>query len=154
MIQDRHRKILETLKLDIALGRANLTALADLAQSARYQVLKKGEYIFNDGDNSNSFYMVESGRVILSKGAPSGKAFTFLIAVRGTPLNMLASRVGPNLPMTNDDISDMTGISRETVARAISRLQKGGLLCKLRGQIEILDLPQLDVMATIPFFIL
>lgn len=230
MIQDRFRKILETLKLDIALGRANHTALAGLAQSARYQNFKKGEYIFNDGDKSNSFYMVESGRVILSKGAPSGKNFTFLIAVRGTPLNaitcfkprprffsaraakktkviaipssifkkwvldnpvvlsaildlmgdmldgaytriidlidesveqrilntlnMLSSRFGPNLPMTNDDIADMTGTSRETAARVISRLQKGGLLSKFRGQIKILNPPQLDLMATSPFFIL
>lgn len=230
MAPDNYRKIPETLKLDIALGCATQPALEDLAKNAQRQRFEKGEYIFNAGDESNNFYMVESGRVILSKEAISGKAFTFLIAVRGMPLNavacfkprlrffsaraakkttvlaipskifkqwvlnnpdvgsaildlmgdmldgaytrildlidesveqrvlnalnMLSSRFGPNLPMTNNDIADMTGTSRETAARVISGLQKGGLLSKSRGQIKILDISQLDGMATSPFFIL
>jgi CRP-like cAMP-binding protein len=174
--------------------------------------------------------LVESGRVILSKDAPSGKAFTFLIATRGLPLNavacfkprprffsaravektmviaipspafkqwvlenadvaacildtmgnlldgaytrildlidesveqrilnalnMLSLRIGPDLPMTNNDIADMTGTSRETAARVISRLQEAGLIRKSRGHIEILNGLQLDGLSTSPIFIL
>ena len=220
------QNIIETLKLDIALGCAAYPALADLAENARLQRFEKGEYIFNVGDESNNFFMVESGRVILSKEAPSGKIFTFLVAVRGTPLNavacfkprprffsaraakkttviaipssifkqwvlnnpdvnsaiintmgdmlngsytrildlidesveqrvlnalnMLSSRFGPNLPMTNNDIAEMTGTSWETATRVISRLREAGLLSKSRGQIKILDMPQLDGMSTSP----
>jgi len=69
-------------------------------------------------------------------------------------LNMLSLRIGPDLPMTNSDIADMTGTSRETAARVISRLQEAGLIRKSRGHIEILNGPQLDGLSTSPFFIL
>jgi len=222
--------ILETLKLEICLSRATDPSLVELARIARRLTFLKGEYIFNDGDASDYFYLVESGRVILSKDAPSGKVFTFLIATRGLPLNavtcfkprprffsaravektmviavpnpafkqwvldnpdvaacildtmgnlldgaytrildlidesaeqrilnalnMLSLRIGPDLPMTNSDIADMTGTSRETAARVISRLQEAGLIRKSRGHIEILNGPQLDGLSTSPFFIL
>lgn len=230
MIKDTDQDILETLKLDISLKRATESSLSHLALIAQRQTFEKGQYIFNAGDTSEYFYIVESGRVILSKDSPSGKAFTFLVATRGLPLNaitcfkprprffsaraaekatviaipslvfkkwaltnpeviegvlntladmldgsytrildlidesaeqrilnalhMLSSRIGPNLPMTNDDIADMTGISRETAARVISRLQESGLIHKSRGHLKILDVSQLDDLATSPFFIL
>jgi CRP-like cAMP-binding protein len=220
MVENFFRDSLETLKLKICLNRATDSSLMELAQTARRLKFLKGEYIFNDGDASEYFYLVESGRVILSKDAPSGKAFTFLIATRGLPLNavacfkprprffsaravektmviaipspafkqwvldnpdvaacildtmgnlldgaytrildlidesaeqrilnalnMLSLRIGPDLPMTNNDIADMTGTSRETAARVISRLQEAGLIRKSRGHIEILDGLQLD----------
>ena len=69
-------------------------------------------------------------------------------------LNMLSLRIGPDLPMTNNDIADMTGTSRETAARVISRLQEAGLIRKSRGHIEILNVLQLDGLSTSPIFIL
>lgn len=230
MAKEVSRDILETLKLDINLSLAKELSLANLSRIARRLEFDKGECIFNEGDASNFFYIVESGRVILSKDAPSGKAFTFLVATRGLPLNavaclkprprffsaravekttviaissrafkqwvldnpdvavgilntmadlldgaytrildlidesaeqrilnalhMLSSRIGPNLPMTNHDIADMTGTSRETAARVISRLKDAGLIRKSRGHIKILDIPQLDGLSTSPLFIL
>src|SRR5210317_1371106 len=230
MAEEVSRDILETLKLDINLSRATELSLAKLSKIARRVEFDKGEYIFSEGDASKYFYIVESGRVILSKDSPSGKAFTFLVATRGLPLNavaclkprprffsaraaekttviaipsrafkqwildnpdvaagildtmadlldgaynrildlidesaeqrilnalnMLSSRIGPNLPMTNHDIADMTGTSRETAARVISRLQAAGLIRKSRSHIEILNGPQLDGLSTSPIFIL
>ena len=230
MAEKVFRDILETLKMEICLSRASDSSLFELARVARRLEFFKGEYIFNDGDASEYFYLVESGRVILSKDAPSGKAFTFLIATRGLPLNavacfkprprffsaravektmviaipstafkqwvlqnadvaacildtmgnlldgaytrildlidesaeqrilnalhMLSLRIGPDLPMTNNDIADMTGTSRETAARVISRLQEAGLIRKSRGHIEILNGLQLDGLSTSPIFIL
>ena len=228
MAKDSYIDIIETLKLESAMGRAAGPALEDLARHAQRKRFEKGEYLFNIGDESENYYIVESGRVILSKDTPSGKAFTCYIAVRGTPLNaaaclkprprflsaraaknttvlaipspiwkqwvldnpevlsaildimcdlldsaytrildlidesveqrvlnalnMLSTSFGPNLPMTNNDIADMTGTSRETAARVMSRLQEVGLLSKSRGQIKILDMSQLDGMMTSPFF--
>ncbi len=230
MVKKNFPGILETLKSEICLSRATDSSLIELAQTARRLTFLKGGYIFNEGDASEYFYLLESGRVILSKDAPSGKAFTFLIATRGLPLNavacfkprprffsaravektmvisipspafkqwvlenadvavcildimgnlldgaytrildlidesaeqrilnalnMLSLRIGPDLPMTNNDIADMTGTSRETAARVISRLQEAGLIRKSRGHIEILNGLQLDGLSTSPIFIL
>lgn len=230
MAEAESRDILETLKLDINLSRASELSLAKLTRLARRIEFDKGEYIFNAGDASEYFYMVETGRVILSKHTPSGKVFTFLVAMRGLPLNavtcfeprprlfsalaaekttiiaiprlafkqwvldnpevaagilntmgdlldgaytrildlidesaeqrilnalnMLSARIGPNLPMTNNDIADMTGTARETAARVISRLQEAGLLSKSRGQIKILNMSKLDGLSTSSNFIL
>ena len=222
--------ILEVLKLDVNVCRATESSLLKLAQFARRISYEKGEFIFHVGDASDHFYIVEHGRVILSKDTSSGKTFTFLIATRGLPLNavtcfkpqprlfsaraaektsvivipspvftqwvlenpkvaagilstmgdlldgaytrimdlidesaekriinalsMLYLRIGPNLPLTNNEIADMTGTSRETAARIISRLQEGGIIRKSRGHIEILDGDELNVLSTSSVFIL
>ena len=68
-------------------------------------------------------------------------------------LTVLSSRIGPNLPMTNNNIAEMTGTSRETAARIISRLQETGLLYKSRGQIKILNIQRLNELSKSPTFI-
>lgn len=222
--------IIETLHADVNLRHAEPDALVELAGHARRVCFEKGEYVFNAGDDSTHYYLVENGRVILSKAAPSGKVFTFMIAVRGMPLNavtcfrsrrrifsarvaenttllsipcevfrqwaldnpevadgilntmadlldgaytrildiidesaeqrilnaltMLSGRIGLNLPLTNGDVAELTGVSRETAARMISRLQEAGLVMKGRGSIRILDEAQLKDLATSPFFML
>lgn len=217
------------MKLDINLCLATESSLSKLTQIARRRQYDKGEFVFHFGDLSEYFYIVEKGRIILSKDTPSGKSFTFLVATRGitlnavacfkpqprffsaraaektsviaipslafknwvldnpevtagilstmgdlldgaftrildlidesveqrilNSLNMLSSRIGPNLPMTNNDIADMIGTSRETASRVISRLQEAGLLTKSRGYLKILNMPKLDKLSTSPFYI-
>lgn len=67
---------------------------------------------------------------------------------------MLCSKIGDNLPLTNSDVAEMTGVSRETAARVVSRLQDSGLITKSRGKIRVLDSAQLAELSTSPFFIL
>ncbi len=224
------QRIVETLKLDVNLNRSTGEALAELAQSAHLLEFGKGEYIFTVGDASDYVHLMESGRVILSRQTHSGKAFTFLIAVRGmslnavtcfmakpkvfsarvaeratvvaipssvfrqwvldhpkvtagilgtmadllegsytrildlidqsaenrilNALNMLSGKIGPTLPLTNRDVAEMTGVSRETAARVISHLHKVNLISKSRGTIKILDEAQLQDLSTSPFFML
>lgn len=69
-------------------------------------------------------------------------------------LSMLAARMGPELALTNSDVAELVGVSRETAARVVSRLQDAGLLAKSRGSITILDRDRLDGMATSPRFVL
>jgi len=230
MAEDVSQDILEILMLDINLSLAPESSVIKLARIARRLEFHKGEFIFHDGDFSEDFFIVENGRVILSKDTPSGKSFTFLVATRGltlnaiacfkpqprffsaraaqkttiiaipslafkhwvldnheaaagilstmgdlldgaynrildlidesveqrilNSLNMLCSRIGPDLPMTNNDIADMIGTSRETASRVISRLQEAGLLSKSRGYLKILNMPKLDKLSTSPFYIL
>jgi len=228
-MEDREQ-IISVLREDANLGLAPEDVLAGLAARAERLRFEKGRFVFRTGDPSTHYYMVESGRVILSKEAPSGKVFTYLIAVRGmtlnavtcfrprprlfsarvqeeatiiaipcevfsrwvldcpavasgildtlgdlldgaytrildiidesaerrilNALNMLCARIGPDLPLTNADVADMTGVTRETAARVVSRLQELGLIAKSRGAIRILDPAQLDDLSTSPFFIL
>ena len=189
--------------------------LSDLAEKTKRMYFAKGDFIFHQEEPSDSMYIIETGRVIVAKNAPSGKTFTFVVGLPGATLNavtcfkqrpryfsatavedttvlaasshdfsawvlshpqvtigtidilgsllneaynkiidlidesveqriintlmMLYSRIGPRLPFTNMELADMTGTSRETAARAISRLQAAGLISKFRSRIEIID---------------
>ena len=197
---------------------------------ARQIRFTKGDYIFKAGEESDYFYLVESGKVILSKEATTGKSFTYLIATSGMTLNgitcfksaprlftarvvedasiisipcaafrewvqcnpvvaigimgtmsdlldgaytrimdlidesvetrilnvlcMLSTRIGLTLPLTNSDLAEMVGTSRETAARIISRLQSAEIISKSRGNITILDKERLDETSSCPFFII
>lgn len=223
------REIIAVLRQDINLGRAGAETLTELAWNVRRLHCLKGEYVFRTGDDADSYLLVESGRVVLSREAPSGKVFTFRIAVRGTPLNAvtcfrartrffsarvaeeatllsipcavfrrwvlenaevaggiistmgdlldtayarivdlidesaekrvlnvldtLSSRIGPELPLTNADVAELVGTSRETAARIVSRLQEAGLIAKSRGTIRVLDRDRLDELSSDSFFI-
>ncbi len=223
-------QIIEALREDINLRLAPSEALAELARAARRLHFEKGAYVFEAGDSAEQYYLVESGRVVLSRESPGGKVFTFRIAVRGTPLNavtcfrtrvrffsarvaeaatiitipcavfkawvldnpavaagiistmgdlldgaytrildlidesvekrilnalsMLSSRIGLELPLTNADVAELVGTSRESAARVISRLQEHGLVAKSRGAISVMDKERLDASSTSPFFIL
>ena len=57
-------------------------------------------------------------------------------------------------PLTNGDVAEMTGVSRETAARVISSLQKKDLISKSRGVINVLDRKKLQDMSTAPYFML
>lgn len=230
MAEENYSDIIETLKLNSPLRGATDAALSELTQNARRLQYDKGQYIFNEGDPSENVYIMDSGRVILSKISKSGKPFTFAVATRGIPLNvissfkprprffsaiaiekttvisipslvfkqwvlentdvaaailiamgelldgaynrilellgesaeqrvlnalsMLVSRFGPNLSLTNENIADITGATRETVARIISRLQTIGLLYKSRGNIKILNIPELDKLSNSPNYLI
>jgi CRP-like cAMP-binding protein len=227
---DKIEGIVKILKSDVNLNLAPDHAIEDLARYAERRYFQKGEYVFRAGEDSDYYYAVEKGRIILSKEAPSGKIFTYVIAVPGMTLNavtcfkpqvrffsarvaenstviavpcekfrkcvlkypevtagilnylggmidaaytrildiidesaetrvlnalaMLCSRIGEDLPLTNSDVAEMTGVSRETAARVISRLQEAGLISKMRGTIKVLDKARLEELSTSPFFIL
>ncbi len=224
---DNFKRIVETLKLDVNLNKS-ADGLEKLAEKAHLERFDKGSYVFTSGDNSKYVHIVDSGKVVLSREAVSGKAFTFLIATRGMPLNavncfmseprsfsarvteaatlvaipsfffkqwvfnhpevtagildtigkllddtftrildiidqsaenrilnalnMLSRRIGETLPLTNKDVAEMTGVSRETAARVISNLQTMKLISKSRGAIVIIDRKQLQKLSTSPFF--
>lgn len=222
--------IIEVLREDINLTKAPPAALEELAREASRLAFDKGDLVFQSGDDADRYYLVESGRVVMSLESPTGKAFTFRIADRGTPLNAvtcfsgrprfftarvaeqasvitipgrvfrdwvqahpevalgiigtmgdllngayarlldmvdgsvearilnalstLSTRSGTELPLTNADVAELVGTSRETAARVVSRLQGHGLIAKSRGTITIVDKPRLDESATNPFLTL
>ena len=223
-------QIIDALQADPNLIKAKPPALKELSSKASQRKFKKGDFIFKAGDESHTFYLVENGKVILSKESPSGKSFTYLVATRGMTLNgitcfksgprifsarvvedssiitipchefrywvennppvamgilgtmgelldgaytriidlidesvetrilnvlsMLSTRIGSELPLTNEDLAGMVGTSRESAARVISRLQENGIVSKGRGSITVLEKEQLDETVSSPFFII
>jgi CRP-like cAMP-binding protein len=67
-------------------------------------------------------------------------------------LTLLYKRLGANLPLTNADLAELAGTTRETTARVVSRLDESGLLAKNRGRIEILNPVLLKEMAGDRYF--
>lgn len=221
--------IVRVLQTDINLRLAEPEALVLLARRARQLQFAKGEYVFHAGEAATHFYLMQRGKVIMSKEAPSGRSFTYLVAGPGMSLSgiacfkdgprlftarvvedatvlsipsaefrawvqdnpavaigilgtmgdmlngaytrvldlidesvetrvvnvlrMLHARLGTDLPLTNSDIAEMTGTSRESAARVVSRLQAAGILSKSRGRITICD-PECLSAPSGPFFII
>jgi CRP-like cAMP-binding protein len=56
---------------------------------------------------------------------------------------------GQTLPATQETLAQMLGVQRTTVTAAISALQAGGALRTARGQIEVLEPPELEDCACV-----
>ena len=54
-------------------------------------------------------------------------------------LVMLCSKLGPNLPFTQQEIASMTGTTGETTSRVLSQLKDRGIIHSGRSKIVILD---------------
>ena len=67
-------------------------------------------------------------------------------------LKLLSVRLGQNLPLTNSDLAELAGASRESTSRLISRLNETGILIKKRGRIEIIRPEKLDELASDRYF--
>ena len=68
-------------------------AMEDLREFASYATSRrfsKGAYIFQDGDRSDVFYLVQQGCVKLYKTSASGKILSFFVAGPGDTLNASA----------------------------------------------------------------
>ena len=67
-------------------------------------------------------------------------------------LRLLSERLGQSLPLTNTDLAELAGTTRETTARMISRLDETGILIKKRGRIEIVSPDRLYELASDRYF--
>ncbi|UCC60007.1 MAG: Crp/Fnr family transcriptional regulator [Dehalococcoidia bacterium] len=65
-------------------------------------------------------------------------------------LLMLASKLGPSLPFTRQEIADMSGTTTETAIRVMSRLKDGGIVRSVRGKTVIVDEPKLRLLSEGP----
>ncbi|HEX7475304.1 MAG TPA: Crp/Fnr family transcriptional regulator [Dehalococcoidales bacterium] len=62
----------------------------------------------------------------------------------------LAIRLGPVLPFTRQEISDMSGTTTETTIRILSQWNKRGITRSVRGKITIIDETKLKMLAEGP----
>jgi CRP/FNR family transcriptional regulator, nitrogen oxide reductase regulator len=65
-------------------------------------------------------------------------------------LLMLSSKLGASLPFTKQEIADMSGTTRETAIRIMSRLSKGNIVRSTRGKVAIQDEKRLRLLAEGP----
>ena len=65
-------------------------------------------------------------------------------------LLMLSSKLGPTVPFTRQEITDMAGTTTETAIRVMSRLKDGGIIRSLRGKTIIIDETKLRLLSEGP----
>lgn len=63
---------------------------------------------------------------------------------------MLASKLGPGLPFTRQEIADMVGTTTETAIRVMSHLKDRGIIRSIRGRVIILDEEKLRILSEGP----
>ncbi len=65
-------------------------------------------------------------------------------------LLMLAAKLGPTLPYTRQELSDMAGTTTETTIRILSLWKERGIISSVRGEITIADETKLRLLAEGP----
>jgi CRP/FNR family transcriptional regulator, nitrogen oxide reductase regulator len=63
---------------------------------------------------------------------------------------MISAKIGPVLPFTRQDISDMSGTTTETTIRILSQWKEHGIINSVRGEITIVDETKLKLLADGP----
>lgn len=99
-------KILKTTPMFDGLEEEYLNTIASIAQR---RSCKKGEIIFNEGDQGNGFYVVETGSVKIFKTSFGGKEQILHIYGPGKPFGEVPVFTGRNFPassiaLTNSDL--------------------------------------------------
>ena len=77
-----------------------------VAQAASIQRYGKGETIFEEGEPSDAFYTIASGRVKIFKMLPSGKDMILEIFGKGDPLGAVAAYDGRPFPASAVALED------------------------------------------------
>ena len=74
---------LETLKWSYLFAQLNENRLIGLAKLATWCHLRKGDFVFREGDRSDFFYFLKAGRIKLFKESICGKNFTISVLQPG-----------------------------------------------------------------------
>lgn len=99
-------KIIKTTPLFDGLEEEYLNTIASIAQR---RACKKGEIIFNEGDQGNGFYIVETGSIKIFKISFGGKEQILHIYGPGKPFGEVPVFIGKNFPasaiaLSNSDL--------------------------------------------------
>lgn len=81
-----------------------------MAESAWVRVYSKGERIFAEGDPSDVFYLIVSGRVKIVKTTPSGRDMILEVFGAGDPFGALAVYEGRPFPASAIALEDTTSL--------------------------------------------
>ncbi|WP_084066689.1 Crp/Fnr family transcriptional regulator [Desulfocicer vacuolatum] len=88
---------IRTIPLFSGLNKEDFEGITAIAQRKKY---KKGELIFNEGDEGNGFYIVETGKVKIFKLSFGGKEQILHIYGPGKPFGEVPVFTGKNFPAT------------------------------------------------------
>ena len=86
----------------------NPKQLADITTISQKKSYKKGELIFNEGDEGNGFYIVETGKVKIFKLSFGGKEQILHIYGPGKPFGEVPVFTGKHFPATAQAVADAT----------------------------------------------
>jgi CRP/FNR family transcriptional regulator len=62
----------------------------------------------------------------------------------------LSKKFGPTIPLTRQELAELTSTTHETAIRTLSRFSKQGLIRSARGKTTLLDLTKLSELAGQP----
>ena len=69
------------------------------------------------------------------------------VCARLLTLAAIESRGGDQMLITQEDLASMTGVTRQTVNKAVGRLIQNGIVSKQYGKLVVLDMPRLRGLA-------
>jgi CRP/FNR family transcriptional regulator, nitrogen oxide reductase regulator len=223
LLKDQKEQIIKQSFVFSSLDPADLSQLSALTRERKFA---PGEFIFMEGDPSDSLFIISSGRVRVSKLASQGKEIVlgffgpgdmvgevavfegkaypasalaaaevrllviekrdFLSFLATRPevslkiinvlsgrlresqgrlrdlagerveqrlariILMLSARLGPSLPFTRQELSDMAGTTAETAIRTLSQWKERGIISSVRGNLTIVDEKKLKLLAEGP----
>ena len=171
----RHTTLFRRLSPD---DRARIAAVSHLREYAR------GDRIFSEGDSSDFFVSIVTGRVKVFKATPAGKEIILEIFGPGDPTGIttrlveltrriteltggrvearfarlflkLADQMGrPDrggvfipMPLSRQELADLTGTTIETCIRIMSRWGKDEVIRTARDGFVVVDRPTLESLA-------
>jgi len=100
--------IKEVIKESALFGGLSDRYLSELQDITIEKVYQNGESIFIEGDDSNGFYLIASGKVKVYKMSPDGKEKILHILNPGEPFGEVAVFTGARLPANADTIKKST----------------------------------------------
>jgi CRP/FNR family transcriptional regulator len=98
----------DALRNSLLFKRLNPDDRARLAEHARIRSYAKGDTIFSEGDPSDFFYDITTGRVKIFKMTPTGKDVILEIFGAGDPLGAVAAYMGRPFPASALALEDTT----------------------------------------------
>ena len=137
----------ESLRGSLLFKRLSPEDRARLAEHARVRSYAKGEAIFSEGDPSDFFFDITTGRVKIFKMTPTGKDVILEIFGAGDPLGAVAAYMGRPFPASA--VCGVCPPTRSVTATAVPLLASVRKVCTGR-QVPAAQ-PPVRVEATVRF---
>jgi len=82
-------KLMGTLEKSIVFTGLGKKQIKEIADRAKFLAFKKGDYIFQQGEKCQFFFIVAQGLIKASFSSLEGNQITYLLAEAGEPLNLI-----------------------------------------------------------------
>ncbi len=136
-----------------------LRAIPGIDRVSRSRIYSRGAVVFHEGNIARGVYVLSSGRAKVSISSADGKKLIIRIARPGDVLGLYAGLTGRpfdertgegirvQILLTQEEIAQIIGASRETVTRLFSTLKRDKIIRVKRDALWIRDSEALASLA-------